>query len=329
MIRFTSAIIDVGRIDGVSGNWERILHRENTMVSYEEIQMLTGIQACNYSAMGALAWTVHEMAIMIQREYEEMWLKPWSNLKLLFYFLRIVNLGSQIVSMVMSLRFAAGYKPTDRGCRMLIGFQGTTSAALVFATQFILLLRVEALYYERTSLRYILRFLFLSEVILMTVILGLSIPRIGYGIQCVALSFPYMVAVFFFTPIIFESVLFILTMVKFYEAARDGWGRESVLSRFLQDGLWAFALPFSVLIVNAGCTMFLPGPKSSIAYPWMIAVPGFAGCRLILNLSHLLKTTPPQHGLTSRATGLIDTVIETYQGSTGGERFLLILWLLC
>jgi hypothetical protein len=47
-------------------------------------------------------------------------------------------------------------------------------------------------------------------------------------------------------PIVFESVLFVMTMVKFYTALREGWGQEPVISRFMKDGIWAFALPFGV-----------------------------------------------------------------------------------
>lgn len=43
----------------------------------------------------------------------------------------------------------------------------------------------------------------------------------------------------------FELLLFGLTMSKFYQAVRDSAGRETVLSRFIKDGIWAFAIPFS------------------------------------------------------------------------------------
>lgn len=34
-------------------------------------------------------------------------------------------------------------------------------------------------------------------------------------------------------------------MIKFYQAVREGWGKEPAIARFLQDGIWVFALPFS------------------------------------------------------------------------------------
>ena len=51
----------------------------------------------------------------------------------------------------------------------------------------------------------------------------------------------------------FESVLFILTLIKFLVALRSGWGRTPVLFLLVRDGTWAFilifgspSLPFSV-----------------------------------------------------------------------------------
>lgn len=71
-------------------------------------------------------------------------------------------------------------------------------------------------------------------------------------------------------------------MIKFYHAVREGWGEEHILTRFLKDGIWAFALPFSklefistfklthgfvaMLVVNTFCMIFLKGAMASVAY---------------------------------------------------------------
>ncbi|KAJ8481096.1 hypothetical protein ONZ45_g15425 [Pleurotus djamor] len=79
-------------------------------------------------------------------------------------------------------------------------------------------------------------------------------------------------------------------MVKFYKALRDGWGRQPVISRFMSDGIWVFALPFVILTLNTLCMALLKGAMASVAYSWVIAIPPFAGARLILSMSHLLNT---------------------------------------
>ena len=42
----------------------------------------------------------------------------------------------------------------------------------------------------------------------------------------------------------FESVLFILTLIKFVVALRSGWGRTPVVFLLVRDGTWAFMLIF-------------------------------------------------------------------------------------
>lgn len=83
-------------------------------------------------------------------------------------------------------------------------------------------------------------------------------------------------------------------MVKFYQALRDGWGRQPVISRFMSHGIWAFGAPFGkwpyllalsfrflallarrctngtqfivILTVNTLCMALLKGAIASVAY---------------------------------------------------------------
>jgi len=77
----------------------------------------------------------------------------------------------------------------------------------------------------------------------------------------------------------------------------------------MKDGIWAFALPFVILVINTCCMTLLDSALSSIFSTWVIAIPGFAGYRLILNMSHLLKSS--RLGETT-TTGVVDTVPLTY-----------------
>lgn len=44
-------------------------------------------------------------------------------------------------------------------------------------------------------------------------------------------------------PLIHDSTLFLLTWVKFQTSLRYGWGRVPAVKNFVQDGIWAYALP--------------------------------------------------------------------------------------
>jgi hypothetical protein len=46
-------------------------------------------------------------------------------------------------------------------------------------------------------------------------------------------------------PIIFEFLLFALSMISFWRTTREAGNEQNVLVRMHQDGVWAFAIPFS------------------------------------------------------------------------------------
>lgn len=125
-------------------------------------------------------------------------------------------------------------------------------------------------------------------------------------------------------PIIYEFILFVLGMIKFYQAAKAGWGTESVVRRFLRDGVWAFVVPFGVfnssehcrqltsclacLLTNTIFVLFVTGGLSSAGYTWVAPVACFTVSSAWLSkmiLEHVSDISPnSQHELpTDRRTG--------------------------
>ena len=47
------------------------------------------------------------------------------------------------------------------------------------------------------------------------------------------------------TSLVFETLLFVLSIHKFVGAVRQGWGRRPVMREFITDGTWAYTLIFS------------------------------------------------------------------------------------
>ncbi|KAF5374704.1 hypothetical protein D9615_008967 [Tricholomella constricta] len=284
----------------------------STETQWDLQDAVRGNRVCNYSGVVAFTFTMHEWLSSAQEEAEQIWKRPRTGLKFLYVFLRVLSLGTQLFPVVLSLApFSTSLlSHSARTCRVVVGFQGAASQVLMLGVQIVLLMRVDALYYKHVKLRLVLRALYVAEVVEMCVVFVFAMPKIEYGLNCLVTYFPpEFAAAFFLPPMGMDSILFALTMVKFYQAIREGWGREPVIYRFLQDGIWAFALPFclfllllclelrefmtryaAIVTVNFMCMAFLPGPVSSIAYSWVIAIPAFAGCRLILNMSHLLKS---------------------------------------
>ncbi|KAF8058613.1 hypothetical protein FPV67DRAFT_510089 [Lyophyllum atratum] len=251
-----------------------------------------GNRICNYSGVVAFTFSVHEWLSTVDEEVEQIWKRQWTPLKFLYIFLRMLSFSTQLFPVVLSfLPFTTSFAfHSIHTCRVVVGFQGAASQVLMLGVQIILLMRVDALYYAHLRLRMFLRALYMVEVVVTWVVFAIAMPKIEYGLNCLVTSFPAGFTVLFFVaPMAMDFLLFVLTMVKFYQAIREGWGREPVIYRFLKDGIWAFALPFTIVTINISCMAFLPGPLSSIGYSWVIAIPAFAGCRLILNMSHLLR----------------------------------------
>lgn len=272
--------------------------------------MLRGLQTCNYSAMGALAFTTWDIIITFDDEVREIWKKPWTHLKSLYLFLRLFSFSAQLLAVIVYMKLSAGLTLSHSGCRKWVVFQGVTSQILMIGVQVILILRVQALYNENKFFRRLLPTLFVSEIVVMSVLFTLKADEIQYGPHCVIIYFPVAAVGFFLSAMLLDTLLFVLTMAKFYQSLRDGWGQVPVISQFMTDGIWAFALPFIILIINACCMTLLNDALASIAYSWVIAIPGFAGYRLILNMSHLLKSSRPHECTTGVA---VDTVPLTFQ----------------
>jgi len=256
-------------------------------LAMERIAVLQSLKITTSTGLGAMTFLTWDICITIEDEVRQMWSRPWNLLKFLYIFLRYFSLGVLWMAQILVLALEGGLVLSLRGCYIWIGFQGMSSVILQMGVQTLLILRLHALY-ESAFLRRFLAFLFCAEAAITTIVFALNLPRIRFGEQCAIIGMPVVAIAFFAPPILFETLLFALTMIKFYQALRDGWGREPVMSRFLQDGIWVFALPFVSSTVNLFCLVVWNGPMASIAFPWVIAIAGFTGYRLVLNMSHLL-----------------------------------------
>jgi hypothetical protein len=196
--------------------------------------------------------------------------------------------------------------------------------------------QVHALYDRNRNVTVPLVVLFLLENLAMMVTLIFVVPGVSFDATCTVIRSPPSLIIFAYGHILltasaililvfysaafvsFESVLFILTLIKFLLALRGGWGRTPVVFLLVRDGTWAFILifgspplPFSLstilahlphfhpvtLCINAG---FYVGEGdtaiAAIAFPWLLSIESFAGARIVLNLHAIssdLSTNAP------------------------------------
>lgn len=64
----------------------------------------------------------------------------------------------------------------------------------------------------------------------------------------------------------FETVLFVLTIVKFLDAVKQGWGKGPIMQQFVTDGTWAYTLIFLVMLVNMMLYKYVHSTLTGICY---------------------------------------------------------------
>lgn len=121
---------------------------------------------------------------------------------------------------------------------------------------------VYALYNKSQYLLVFLATALLVEVGYMCHNLAIVTPKLTFSDDCFVTSSPPLFVVYWYVLAIwkiptaayrcfrrivslcFETLLFALTLFKFFSALKDGWGRRPVMKEFVSDGTWAYALIF-------------------------------------------------------------------------------------
>jgi hypothetical protein len=163
--------------------------------------------------------------------------------------------------------------------------------------------------------------LFVLENISMIVTLVIVIPGVHFDATCTVIRSPPTLLIFAAAFVLFETVLFVLTLIKFLVALRGGWGRTPVVFLLVRDGTWAFILIFVTLCINAG---FYIGEGNSaisaIAFPWLLSIESFAGARVVLNL-HAISSDPSSDDSGTTIDGALSShIVFTTHSTEEGNR---------
>ncbi|KAI0270460.1 hypothetical protein BC834DRAFT_515516 [Gloeopeniophorella convolvens] len=241
------------------------------------------------SSVAALTFLVWDILITLDQEIGAIWSKPNKfYMKWLFLFVRYFAVAMQIALLFVGTRLALDYHYTESDCVKWYIFQEVGTQLLIASVEVILIIRVHALYDRNRPITIILITLFLAENIAMAVTLIKVVPGARFDVACTVVHTPPSLVIFAVAFVAFETVLFVLTLVKFFMALRTGWGHTPVIHLLVRDGTWAFALIFVTLCVNSG--FFLGAGNSAtaaVAFPWLLSIEAFAGARILLNLHAL------------------------------------------
>ncbi|KDR75166.1 hypothetical protein GALMADRAFT_249108 [Galerina marginata CBS 339.88] len=251
---------------------------------FTSVNEAAGTQAVDRSFVAALAFLTWDILITFDDEVELIWPRAWSSMKGLYFFVRYVPLSAQLPLLLVGTELSPHFHFTPYACYVWQIFQGVVASSIVVAVDIILILRVCALYHRQRTIRGGVFFLFLLEIVGMVVGLALSLPGIQFDDICAVTFIPHSLVIYGLASILFQTILFALTMYKFVQGAKNGWGDIPIVKLLIRDGTWAFFLLFFADVSQLSLYALPNRSSGEVLYPWLLSLSSFCGYRVLLNL---------------------------------------------
>jgi len=128
----------------------------------------------------------------------------------------------------------------------------------------------------------------------MITVLALSIPRMEFASDCLITHTPAIFTSYWILSPSFETVLFALTLVKFFTSISRRLGGQSIMYALVRDGTWAYAIIFVIMLMNTLMYHLVDNPLAGICFFWELSVMSFAGSHVLLNLRRLAVRNSPR-----------------------------------
>ncbi|TFY77003.1 hypothetical protein EWM64_g7009 [Hericium alpestre] len=177
-----------------------------------------------------------------------------------------------------NLNGTTGLHWTRDSCHVWSSVQAAMLQVIITVLDAIQLLRIYALFSRCLPLIYVLGVLFIGEIVLLSVVLGKSFIHSETNDSCFLTGLPRLMLAYEVAPLVFQVIMFILTLYKFLEACRDGWGDKPVVRMFITDGTWAFTTLLFMMLLNFVLSNMQHGPYAGICSAWILTVNSFVRC---------------------------------------------------
>lgn len=228
------------------------------------LHVLFQTRAVSYSEVAAVTLLTWDIFITFSDEVELIWKKAWTPAKGMYVFARYIPWLFQLALLGINIDGSTGIFFTVAECRKWMIVQAVILQLVITAVDIILILRVYILFNRNRYLLLVLGTLFLAEVAFLSYVLAMITPRLTFNDDCFVTSSPPLFTAYWIVSLIFETVLFVLTLIKFGEAIKGGWGRQQVMREFIADGTWAYTLIFVTMLVNSMLYKFVHSPLAGI-----------------------------------------------------------------
>ncbi|KIM45208.1 hypothetical protein M413DRAFT_334567 [Hebeloma cylindrosporum] len=265
-----------------------------------------GAQAVNRSSVAALAFLVWDILITVDDEVNLIWPRAWNYTKYVYFLVRYLPMLVQVSILLIGSELTPHFHFTAHDCYIWQIYQGVAASSIVAMVDTVLILRIYALYHgpRHHVIRRIVIILFTLELLGLGVGLGLAIPGITYDDICLIISVPHSLIIFGGSSVvIFQFLLFGLTLYKFIQAVRSGWGDVPLIMLLMRDGTWAFFLLSFLYVGQIGLYAQPDSTFAGVLYCWLLSAFSFCGYRILLNLNRLAERTHGAHVSNTLRTG--------------------------
>ncbi|KDQ55171.1 hypothetical protein JAAARDRAFT_60123 [Jaapia argillacea MUCL 33604] len=266
------------------------------------------VQAVNRSSVAALAFLVYDVALTFGDEINFIWLRPWTYTKILFFYVRYMAIVIQFSTLFITGELSFNLQYSHHACYIWQVWQGGSVVSVTLAVDFILILRVHALYGGNKIITSIIGFFYIAEIVAMITSLVIAIPGMDYDSICLINYSPSLILLCGAASVLFQGLLFGFTAYQFFVGLRRGRGR--LVTLLMRDGTWAFFLIFSIVVLYT-ILLVVDTTYSGIFYGWTLTALSIAGYRILLNLQSLSPSPRTRSTTTTTDTSrYTDTRIE-------------------
>ncbi|KAJ8079873.1 hypothetical protein PM082_016698 [Marasmius tenuissimus] len=254
------------------------------------IQTAAGAQAVNRISVASLAFLLYDICLTFDDEVELFWPRKWTFTKFNFFFVRYIPLFVQIPLLFVGTELTSYFHFTDHDCFIWQVYQGVASVCIIMSCDFVLLARIYALYYHNPRIRYLVSIAYVLEIAMMSAGLALALPGIHYDEKCTVIFIPEPLIVYAGGAVIFQTLLFGLTLYKFLAGVREGRRDIPIIKLLMRDGSWAFFLLFIELVAEVSLYSLKNHAYAGVLYTWLLTGYSVCGYRILLNINHLTRS---------------------------------------
>ncbi|KAF8888042.1 hypothetical protein BD779DRAFT_1672454 [Infundibulicybe gibba] len=236
--------------------------------------------------VASLTFLVYDMILTLDNEIGFIWKKPNSSwIKWQFLFTRYFTLASQICN--CSINFTIVSSSLD--LRLLRGWymsQAVVSDIIVTTVEVLLMLQLYVLYNKSTKLVAAFCIIIFAETAALVIGIVFNLPGEEFNLVSILDATHDAFTYLGFSSMVSQTVIVILTWVKYREAVHGGWSASPIISLIIRDVTAIFCMIFVTCLGIAVLTM-LDSQYAPMGYFWFLSIVSSSGCRLIINLQTL------------------------------------------